>query len=185
MLPRKLSEAGFKKPLNSSNVSALTEANAIRLNLSGPEAIRRGYDEVISAAKSYKSDARIDGVLVQEMVEGGEEMLLGISQDPAFGPVLTVGLGGIFVEIFKDVAFRLPPVSKIDANDMIEELRCSPLLKGARGKQPLDVAALADCIERLSWLALDLKDHIKELDINPLRVLPKGARVVDALVVTS
>src|SRR5262249_42066879 len=134
-------------------------------------------------AKAYKPDARIDGVLVQEMVQGGEEVLLSLSQDPAFGPVLTVGLGGIYVEVFKDVSLRLPPVTATDARDMIEERTSVSILKGARGNQPLDIEALADCIVRLSWLALDLKDRIVELDINPIRVLPKGCRVVDALVV--
>jgi acetate---CoA ligase (ADP-forming) len=166
----------------SPDIPHKTEAKAIRLNLSG-EAVGKGFDEVIAAAKAYKPDARIEGVLVQEMVQGGEEVLLGVSQDPAFGPVVTVGLGGIFVEVFKDVAFRLPPLTREDAFELVAELKSYPVLSGARGRTPLDVAALADCIERLSWLAVDLKDRIQELDINPLRVLPRGARVVDALVV--
>jgi len=173
--------------ISSADIPHKTEANAIRLSLSGPEAIGRGYDEVIAAAKAYKPEARIEGVLVQEMVAGGEEVLLGVSQDPAFGPVLTVGLGGIFVEVFKDVSLRLPPVSHEEARDMIEELRSAVVFKGVRGRPPLDLEALADCVVRLSWLAVDLGARIAELDINPLRVLPagQGARVVDALVVGS
>jgi acyl-CoA synthetase (NDP forming) len=124
-------------------------------------------------------------VLVQEMVTEGHEMLIGVSRDPVFGPVLTVGLGGIYVEVLKDVALRLAPVSSIEAREMIDELRSVSILKGARGKQALDIEALADCIVRLSWLAVDLQDRIVEIDINPLRVLPRGARVVDALVVAS
>ena len=171
--------------ISSLDIPHKTEAKAIRLGLSGAEAIGRGYDEVIAAAKAYNPDARIEGVLVQEMVAGGEEVLLGVSQDPAFGPVLTAGLGGIFVEVFKDVSRRLPPVSHQEAQDMIRELRSAPIFAGARGRAPLDVEALADCIVRLSWLAVDLGGRISELDINPLRVLPagQGVRVVDALVV--
>ncbi len=171
--------------ISSLDIPHKTEAKAIRLGLSGAEAIGRGYDEVIAAAKAYNPDARIEGVLVQQMVAGGEEVLLGVSQDPAFGPVLTAGLGGIFVEVFKDVSRRLPPVSHQEAQDMIRELRSAPIFAGARGRAPLDVDALADCIVRLSWLAVDLGGRISELDINPLRVLPagQGVRVVDALVV--
>lgn len=173
--------------ISSPDIPHKTEAKAIRLDLSGPEAIGRGYDEVLAAAKAYRPDARIDGVLVQEMVRGGEEVLLGVSQDPAFGPVLTVGLGGIFVEVFKDIALRLPPVSRDEARDMVAELRSAAVFNGVRGRPALDVEALADCVERLSWLAADLGGRIAELDINPLRVLPagQGARVVDALVVGS
>jgi acetyltransferase len=171
--------------IQSPDIPHKTEAKAIRLNVSGAAAVRRAYDEVVAAAKDYKPDARIEGVLVQEMVTGGHEILIGVSRDPVFGPVLTVGLGGIYVEVFKDVAFRLPPVSLEDAKGMIDELRCSAILKGARGQPTVDVGALADCIERISWLAVDLQDRIVELDINPLRVLPHGARVVDALVVAA
>jgi acetate---CoA ligase (ADP-forming) len=167
--------------IQSPDIPHKTEAKAIRLGVSGD--LRQAYEEVIAAARKYKPDARIEGVLIQEMVTGGHEILIGVSRDPVFGPVLTVGLGGIYVEVFKDVAFRLPPVSRQDAKEMIDELRCSAILKGARGQPPVDIEALADCIERISWLAVDLQDRITELDINPLRVLPKGARVVDALVV--
>jgi acetyltransferase len=169
--------------IQSPDIPHKTEAKAIRLGVSGD--LRQAYEEVIAAAKKYKPDARIEGVLVQEMVTGGQEILIGVSRDPVFGPVLTVGLGGVYVEVFKDVAFRLPPVSRQDAKDMIDELRCSAILKGARGQAPVDIDALADCIERVSWLAVDLQDRILELDINPLRVLPKGAKVVDALVVAA
>ena len=171
--------------IQSPDIPHKTEANAIRLNVSGAAAIRHAYQEVIDSAKKYKPDARIEGVLVQEMVTEGQEILIGVSRDPVFGPVLTVGLGGIYVEIMKDVAFRLPPIGKIEAGEMIRELRGFPLLAGARGQSPLDIEALADCIERVSWLAVDLQDRISELDINPLRVLPKGAKVVDALVVAA
>jgi acetyltransferase len=169
--------------IQSPDIPHKTEANAIRLGVSGD--LRPAYDEVIAAAKKYKPDARIEGVLIQEMVTGGHEILIGVSRDPVFGPVLTVGLGGIYVEVLKDVAFRLPPIGNDEAIEMLKELRAYPLLAGVRGHPASDIEALADCIERISWLAVDLKDKVVELDINPLRVLPKGARVVDALVVAA
>jgi acyl-CoA synthetase (NDP forming) len=169
--------------ISSPDIPHKTEAKAIRLGISGEAAVRTAFQEVMDAAKKYKADARIDGILVQEMVTGGHEILVGVSRDPTFGPVLTVGLGGIYVEILKDVAFRLPPVAKSDAMEMLRELKAWPLLAGARGRDPSDVEALAECMERVSWLAVDLQDRIAELDINPLRVLPKGVRIVDALVV--
>jgi acetyltransferase len=171
--------------IQSPDIPHKTEAKALRLGVAGEAAVRRAYDEVVAAARAYRPDARIEGVLVQEMVGEGHEILVGLARDPTFGPVLTVGLGGIYVEILKDVAFRLPPVSKAGAKAMLASLRAYPLLAGARGAEASDVGVLADCIERISWLAVDLRDRIAELDINPLRVLPRGrgARVVDALVV--
>jgi acetyltransferase len=171
--------------IQSPDIAHKTEAKAIRLGVSGDEAVRAAFHEVMEAARAYKAGARIEGVLVQEMVNDGQEVLIGVSRDPTFGPVLTVGLGGIYVEILKDVAFRLPPIGKDDALEMLGELRTFALLAGARGAPPADVEALAAAIERVSWLALDLQDLVVELDINPLRVLPRGqgVRVVDALVV--
>jgi acetyltransferase len=171
--------------IQSPDIPHKTEANAIRLNVRGDDAVRGACQEVLDAARAFKPEARIDGVLVQEMVAEGVEVLVGVSHDPTFGPVLTVGLGGIYVEILKDLAFRLPPIEAAEALEMLAELRAFPVLAGARGRAAADIEALADCIERISWLAVDLKDRVAELDINPLRVLTQGqgARVVDALVV--
>ena len=171
--------------IQSPDIPHKTEAKAIRLDVAGDAEGRRAFDEVMAAARAYKPEARIEGVLVQEMLGEGHEVLVGVSQDPTFGPVLTVGLGGIHVEILKDVAFRLPPVAADEAMEMLQELRAWPLLAGARGRMPADAAALVDCVERISWLAVDLQGQLADLDINPLRVLPQGqgVRVVDALVV--
>ena len=171
--------------IQSPDIPHKTEAKAIRLGVSGDEAVRRAFREVTDAARAYRAGAAIEGVLVQEMVEGGHEVLLGVSRDPTFGPVLTVGLGGVYVEVLKDLAFRLPPLSAEESLEALRELRAYPLLQGFRGRPRVDIGALAGCIERLSWLATDLSGEIAELDINPLRVLPqgRGARVVDALVV--
>jgi acyl-CoA synthetase (NDP forming) len=119
------------------------------------------------------------------MVTEGEELLLGVSHDPVFGPVITVGLGGIFVEIMRDVALARAPVSNSHAMRMLQSLRSYPVLNGARGRPVLDVEAAADAIVRLSWLAVDAGERLSELDINPLKVLPRGrgARVIDALAI--
>jgi acyl-CoA synthetase (NDP forming) len=171
--------------VQSPDLPHKTEAGAIRLGVEGEAAVRQGCREILAAARAYRPDAAIEGVLVQEMVTDGQEMLVGLSHDPTFGPVLTVGLGGIYVEVLKDVAFRLPPLGAEDAIEMLHELRGFPLLRGVRGQPAADLDALADCIARVSWLAVDLGDLVAELDINPLRVLPQGGgvRVVDALVV--
>jgi acetyltransferase len=171
--------------IQSPDIPHKTEAKAIRLGISGDDAVRHAYREVVDAAHAYKPNARIEGVLVQEMVGDGREVLVGVSRDPIFGPVLTVGLGGIYIEVLKDVAFRLPPIGRAESLEMLCELRTYPLLAGVRGQAPADIEALAGCIERISWLAMDLQDLVVELDINPLKVLSagQGVRVVDALVV--
>ena len=169
----------------SPDIAHKTEAKAIRLGVHGDDAVRRAYAEVLDAARAYRPDARIEGVLVQEMVGAGQEILVGMAHDRTFGPVLTVGLGGVYVEVLKDLAFRLPPCDAAEATEMLRGLRLWPLLQGPRGRPRSDVEALAAAIERLSWLAHDLGDRIVELDVNPLAVLPRGegVRVVDALVV--
>jgi acetyltransferase len=173
--------------LVSADIPHKTEAGVLRLGLDTPEAIRTAWDAILESARRHRPDARISGMLVQEMVAGGEELLLGVSRDPVFGPVITVGLGGIFVEVLRDVAIALPPLSHERALELLQGLRCYPLLAGARGRPMLDVDAAADAIVRLSWLAVDAGERLTELDLNPIRVLPKGQgiRVVDALVITA
>src|SRR6185503_12616287 len=131
-----------------------------------------------------KADARIEGVLIQEMVKGGTEAILGVTNDALFGPAVMFGLGGIFAEVLKDVSFRLAPVTHSVARDMVEEIAGYPVLAGARGRPPADVDALVDAIVRLSALAMDLKDCVAEVDINPLFVLAegKGVKAADALI---
>jgi len=170
--------------IQSPDILHKTEAGVIRLGVRG-EAVASAAREILEAAKAHTPDARIEGVLVQEMVMGGREMLLGMARDATFGPVLTLGFGGIHVEVLRDVTFRLPPVSPAEAHDMLEELRLAPLLRGVRGAPASDVPALADAIARFSWLVADLGDLLEEVDVNPLAVLPAGGgvRVLDALVV--
>jgi acetyltransferase len=169
----------------SADIPHKTEAGGVRLNLTGGAAVQDAAKTILGNAKAYAADARIDGILVQEMVTGGQEMLLGLTRDATFGPVLTIGFGGIHVEVLRDVTFRLPPVSAAEAAEALEELRLAPLLRGVRGAPAADITALADAIARFSWLASDLAEEIEEIDVNPLSVLPagQGVRVLDALVV--
>ncbi|MES2561528.1 MAG: acetate--CoA ligase family protein, partial [Pseudomonadota bacterium] len=171
--------------IESPNIAHKTEADAIRLNVVGDQAVERAYEEVLANAKRHAPSATINGVLVQPMAPAGLEVMLGLVHDLNFGPVVVVGLGGIHVEVLHDVAYRAAPVSQVDAGAMLDELRSAALLHGVRGAAPRDIDALVDLIVRLSWLGHDLQNAIEELDINPLIVLERGrgARVVDALVV--
>jgi hypothetical protein len=145
----------------------------------------RAFDEVMAAARRHNPAARLDGVLVQEMAPAGVEMMLGVASDPTFGTVVVAALGGIHVEVLRDVAFRIPPLAAADAHAMLRELRAYPIFGGVRGALPRDLDALCDTIVRLSWLAHDLADTVAEIDVNPLTVLENGAgaRVVDALII--
>ena len=170
--------------VQSPDISHKTDAKAVRLKIASDAELAAAYDEILRNAKSYKSEARIEGVLVQEMVGDGVEAILGVTNDPLFGPAVMFGLGGIFAEVLKDVSFRLAPVTESVARDMVQEIAGYKVLAGARGKPPADVDALVDAIVRLSALAVDLKDHVAELDINPLFVFEKGkgVKAADALI---
>lgn len=170
--------------VQSPDISHKTEAQAVQLGIADDAELEAAFEEVLANARAYKAGARIDGVLVQEMVKGGIEAILGITNDPLFGPAVMFGLGGIFAEVLKDVSFRLAPVTLSVAREMIEEIKGYPVLAGARGKAPADVEALAEAIVKLSALAVDLKDELAELDINPLFVMEKGkgVKAADALI---
>jgi acyl-CoA synthetase (NDP forming) len=170
--------------VQSSNIAHKTEARAVRLGIRDAAELTAAYEEILANARRHSPDATIDGVLVQEMVAGGVEVILGVTNDALFGPAIMFGLGGIFAEVLHDVTFRLAPVTAATAREMIAEVKGYPLLAGARGKPPADVDALADAIVRLSALAIDLRDSLAELDVNPLFVMEKGRGVIaaDALI---
>jgi len=171
--------------ISSPDIAHKTEAGGIRLNVAGAEAVAYAFGEIVESAQRYRGDARIEGVLVQEMAPRGLEMMLGVTCDPVFGPVVVAGLGGIHVEVLGDVAYRVAPVTADEARSMLAELRGRRMLDGVRGESARDVEAVCAAIERLSWLAVDLGDKIAELDVNPLivREAGAGAVVVDALIV--
>jgi len=133
------------------------------------------YEDLITRARNYQPDATVLGVQIQETVdlEDGVETIVGMNRDPQFGPLLLFGLGGIFVEVMEDTAFRVAPVSEPEAREMTEEIRSAPLLRGARGRDPVDVDAVIETIGRLSQLVTDFP-AVLELDINPLVALPDG-----------
>lgn len=171
--------------IESADIPHKTEAGAIRLDVSGDDAVARAFDAVMAAARKFKPNAQLDGVLVQEMAPAGVEVMLGLASDPTFGMAIVAALGGIHVEVLRDVAYRIPPLTHDEAHAMLRELRAYPIFGGVRGAQPRDVDALCDTIMRLSWFAHDHADSVAEIDINPLAVLEQGAgaRVVDALII--
>jgi acetyltransferase len=147
--------------------------------------VRAAFAQVMGAARQYSSTADLRGVLVQEMVGSGVELLLGTVNDPIFGQVVMVGAGGIHVEVFRDVARRVAPVGETTAREMLESLRIWPILAGTRGHAGYDVDSVVGAIVSLSRLVMHYGSAISEIDLNPLIVQPRGhgARVVDALVV--
>jgi len=170
--------------VQSPDIPHKTEAGAVKLGLSTDAEVDAAYAEVLANARAYKRDARIEGVLVTEMAGRGIEVILGALNDPLFGPAVMFGLGGIFAEVLKDVAFRLAPLTQSQARAMIEEVKGYPVLAGARGAPPADVDALADALVRLAAATVDLSENFSELDINPLIVYEKGkgVKAIDALI---
>jgi acyl-CoA synthetase (NDP forming) len=168
--------------VQSGQILHKTEADAIRLNVDSEAEVRSAYAEILKNARKYAPEAEIQGVLVQEMIQGGVEVIVGVTKDPVFGPVIMFGLGGIFVEVLKDVSFRIAPLLRRDAEEMIEEIRGYPILQGVRGQPPVSRDALIDVILKVSDLVTAHKDDIDELDINPLLLFPDGTCAVDALI---
>jgi len=169
--------------ISSPDLLHKSDAGLVRVGVDSAAAVRSTYDELVRRAAKADRRARLDGVLVSEMVTGGVETLVGVTQDELFGPVVTVGLGGVFVEVLGDVTFRVPPFDGDEAHRMLRELKGFKLLSGVRGAKPADLDALVGVILKAGRLALDLAGDVAELDINPLVVKPRGAVALDALVV--
>jgi 4-hydroxybutyrate---CoA ligase (ADP-forming) len=168
----------------SPDIIHKSDAGGVKVGIKTDDELKNSFRTITENALKYKSDAKIKGVLVQEMVKSAKETILGASQDPTFGPVIMFGLGGIYVEVLKDVVFRIVPIDEQEAINMVESIKTIKLLKGVRGEKPSDLKAIADSLQRLSQLVVDFQE-IKEFDINPLLVLEegKGARVVDARII--
>jgi len=182
-------EIGFPVAMKlvSTDILHKSEIGGVLLNVADEAAARDGYDTLIARAKTAQPDAKVDGVVVAPMISGGVETILGVKVDPAFGPVVLFGLGGIFVEVLGDVTQRLAPFGVEEAHEMMREVKGFPLLDGARGAAPADLDALAEALARLSVFAHENAERIESIDINPFLVLPKGqgAYAVDALIVPS
>jgi acetyl coenzyme A synthetase (ADP forming)-like protein len=166
-------EGSVAMKIVSPGILHKTEVGGVRLNLRSAEDVARAFLEITSSVRRMSPAACIVGVSVQEMVAGGKELILGMSRDPQFGPLLMFGLGGIHVEVLQDVTFRVAPVSREEAGEMVREIRAYPLLAGFRGGDPADEGAIVEAILSISRLSLDFPG-ILEMDINPVMVLPKG-----------
>jgi acetyltransferase len=164
----------------SPDILHKSDIGGVRLGLSNDAEAERAFEEIISSARRFMPSALILGVTVNQMVPKGKEVILGMAKDPDFGPMLMFGLGGIYVEVLKDVAFRIAPIDRREANTMINEIRSFPLLRGVRGEEPADIQSIIDSLVKLSQLVTDFPEII-EMDINPLTVMStgKGAIAVD------
>ena len=169
--------------IESPDIPHKTEAKGVALNVADDAAVRSAYTALIANAKQYKADAHIAGVLVQTMAKGAVELVIGLKRDPTFGPVVMVGLGGVLIEVFKDVVFRAAPVTEAEALRMLGELKSKVILDGVRGKPPVNKAALAQMISAVSRFGAAAGSRLAELDLNPVLAGPQGAIAVDWLMV--
>jgi len=158
------------------------DLGGVMLNLKSATEVKDAYNKILENVKRHKPDAKIIGMLVQEMAPSSTEIIVGSIKDPQFGPALMFGLGGIFVEVLKDVTFRIAPITETDAREMITEVKGYPVLKGYRGQPPADVNAIVKILMNTSRLIMD-HTEIKELDLNPIMVYDKGAKTVDARII--
>jgi acyl-CoA synthetase (NDP forming) len=167
--------------LASHQILHKTEMGGVQLNLRNEEAVREAFQSIRTRLAQSSQSAAMEGVLVQPMVTGGVEVMVGVTHDPLFGPLIAFGLGGIHVEILGDVQFRITPLTDRDATEMVRGIKGSRLLSGYRGHPPADVEAIEDVLLRISRLVEEIPD-ISELDLNPIFALApgQGCRIVDA-----
>ncbi|MEA3254180.1 MAG: acetate--CoA ligase family protein [Chloroflexota bacterium] len=177
-------EMGFPVVLKiiSPDVVHKSDSGGVRLGLANATQVSKAYSDIMSSVKKQYPRAAIQGVSVQRMAPSGIEVIVGMSKDPQFGPVLMFGLGGVLVEILKDVSFRIVPVSKEDAGEMIREIKGYPLLEGYRGQEPASIPALEELIVRVSQF-VEQNSQIKELDLNPIFAYSNKAIAVDARII--
>jgi acyl-CoA synthetase (NDP forming) len=166
----------------SPDVIHKSDSGGVKLSLNNAYDVKKAYDEILKKVKKQYPDAVIHGVCVQKMVRPGTEVIVGSSKDPQFGPVIMFGLGGIFVELLKDVSFRIIPLEQRDALEMVKEIKGYPLLEGYRGKEPANISALVEIILKISKL-IEENPSIKELELNPIFVYRDRAVGVDARII--
>lgn len=171
----------------SEKVTHKSEAKAVKLDVKDDKYVARAYQEVMDNVKKYDAKADVTGVLIQETIKDGIEVIVGISRDSQFGPVVLFGLGGVLVEVQKDVSIRVAPINHYDADEMVREISGYKILEGFRGRPAADIKAITDILLKVSKLSIDKKETVLELDLNPLIVQPagKGAKAVDARFVVS
>jgi len=167
----------------SPDIQHKTEIGGVLLNLTSKEEVEAGYYKLMGNVEVGAPNAKVEGIIVAEMVSGGVETVLGVTRDPVFGPTVMFGLGGVFVEVFKDITFRVAPFGVEEAHRMIDEIRGRAILDGVRGAPAVDIEALAKAISTLSIFAAANADTIETIDINPFLVLPEGAVALDALII--
>ncbi len=177
-------QVGFPAVLKiaSPDVIHKSDAGGVKLSLKTPKQVGKAYDDIMRTIRQEYPEAKIEGVSVQKMARPGVEVIIGMSKDAQFGPVLMFGLGGILVEILKDVSFRIVPLAKRDAREMIREIKGYPLLEGYRGQEPVDVANLEELILKVSSF-VEQHSEVKELDLNPIFAYSDGAVAVDARII--
>jgi len=159
-----------------------SDAGGVKVGLRTSKQVGKAYDDILQAIKQKYPQAMVQGVSVQKMARPGVEVIIGMSKDTQFGPVLMFGLGGIWVEVLKDVSFRIVPLTKRDAGEMIREIKGYSLLQGYRGQEPVDVSSLEELLLKLSNF-VEQNPVIKEIDLNPIFAYSNGALAVDARVV--
>ncbi len=177
-------ELGFPVVLKivSPDIVHKSDIGGVKLGLKDEAAVAGAFDEIMAAAKEANPKASVHGVSVQKMARPGTEVILGVSKDPQFGPVIMFGLGGVLVEVLKDVAFRIVPLTPRDASQMVREIKGFPILQGYRGQEPADLAKLEQAILTLSKF-MEGHPEIKELDLNPVFAYKDGIAAVDARIV--
>lgn len=166
----------------SADISHKTDSGGVKTGINDKEGVAAAYEEIIKNVTLKMPDARICGILVEEMATPSAEVIVGGLRDPQFGPAVMFGLGGIFVEIYKDVSFRIAPMEEYEALDMIHEIKGSRILKGFRNTDALDINALAQTILKISTIMI-LLEEIQEIDLNPVLVYSKGVKAVDARII--
>lgn len=166
----------------SPQVIHKSDVGGVKVNLKNEEEVKRAYREIIENVKRSVPDAKIEGILVQEFAPPGVELIIGLIRDPQFGPTVMFGLGGVFVELFRDVSFRVAPLSEQDAESMMREVKSYKLLTGFRGSEPVDLQAIKDALIKVGDIGVE-NEEIAEMDLNPTIAYPKGVKVVDARII--
>jgi len=177
-------EIGFPVVLKivSPDIIHKSDVGGVMLNLKDAKEVKAAYRQIMENVKKHRKDAKIVGLIVQEMVPQSTEVIIGAIKDPQFGQTLMFGLGGVFVEILKDVTFRIAPITEEEAREMVTEIKAYPLLKGYRNLPPADIETIVEILLSTSKLVMD-HPEIRELDLNPIMVYEKGAKTVDARII--